>query len=345
MYQYRYSLRNGSRKDVCPNCGRKTFKPYVDAYGNVLAPHVGRCDREQKCRYHLTPSEFLAAYRPMRFPTPMRHSTRPELAAPPTFFDSRDCLRSIAHYEMNPLACFLHSAFDPLIGSEAVDAVMKSYCLGTASKFGGSAVFWLIDHNGRIRDGKVMGFDRQTGKRIKKPYPQVSNAHTLLADRYSGTFKSCFYGAHLLAQSADTPVWVLESEKAALIAALALKWGGVPIGVPVATGGCAGLTDAGECSHDPYHRMQALRGRRVVLFPDEGKFEEWEMKGKALRGFVKELYISTVMERTLHPHPIECRIEPGDGFDDLLLRYFAAGKDTADLIITSYGYRDTHRLV
>lgn len=54
-----YSLRKGSRKELCPSCGKRSFKPYVDEDGQILSDIVGRCDREHKCRYHLAPSQYL----------------------------------------------------------------------------------------------------------------------------------------------------------------------------------------------------------------------------------------------------------------------------------------------
>lgn len=58
---YRFSL--GKILDRCPQCGRRTFKPYMDnATGLPLdAAACGRCNREVKCRYHMTPAQWFAA--------------------------------------------------------------------------------------------------------------------------------------------------------------------------------------------------------------------------------------------------------------------------------------------
>ena len=41
------------------------------------------------------------------------------------------------------------------------------YNLGTAVHYGGSIVYWQIDSTGNVRAGKVMGYDKDTGKRLK----------------------------------------------------------------------------------------------------------------------------------------------------------------------------------
>ncbi len=53
---YRYSLEKKGKKQVCPQCRKKTFVRYVDNHTNYYIPEIyGRCDRENKCGYHLNP--------------------------------------------------------------------------------------------------------------------------------------------------------------------------------------------------------------------------------------------------------------------------------------------------
>lgn len=141
-------------------------------------------------------------------------------------------------------------------------------------------------------------------------------------------------------------VGLFESEKAALIMAMALAWGKADnLIIPVSCGGCEGFNPTDEKKRDPFDGIRLLKNREVVLFPDEGKFEEWEQKAQALKGFSSAVYIATVMERNLHPTKVECEINPGDALDDLLLRYFKEGKNVANLMLTSYGYKDSHKIV
>jgi hypothetical protein len=56
MSIYKYSLDKSSKKNVCPNCNKKTFVYYVDTEkGKYLTTDYGRCDREQNCNYHKAP--------------------------------------------------------------------------------------------------------------------------------------------------------------------------------------------------------------------------------------------------------------------------------------------------
>ena len=62
-----------SSKLICPNCGQRTWKPYVDEDGQPfsadfqdaepkvreLAERVGRCDNERKCGYNYPPRDFF----------------------------------------------------------------------------------------------------------------------------------------------------------------------------------------------------------------------------------------------------------------------------------------------
>lgn len=358
---YKYQLRGGSKKDICPKCGKLSFTPYVDQRGLVLSPDVGRCDRADKCRYHYTPSEFLKdrglfigsnnnCYRSRALPsfTPLIPPQKPD-------YISNDIFRnSFANYGANPLAKYLNRIFSPLIGSKKVEAVLTQYGVGTSDEWGGGCVFWQIDEQRKIRTGKIMGYDPATGKRKKNPN-QFKWVHSVSPDY---NLQQCYFGSHLLSLIEATGgainpqpiVMLMESEKAAVITALALHWiHGARMFIPVACGGCGGFRVSEEKKRNIYDKLQALKGRRVVLFPDNGKFEEWEEQGKLLKGFAKEVYISTLMENKLHPVKIDrSGLSDGDAIDDIILRDIKNGKNAdnfADILLTSYGYRGNCKLV
>ena len=210
-----------------------------------------------------------------------------------------------------------------------------------------------------------MGYDADTGKRIKNPKPQLQWVHSLIKEqRPDFRFQQCYFGSHrlitvekalmrlnqerknLCLDEVTPAVALFESEKACLIVAMALAWGGMyNLFIPVSCGGCEGFNPSEEKKRDQFNGIRLLKNRRVIIFPDEGKFKEWMPKAQALKGFSSEVYISTVMERGLHPHEVECDYEPGDALDDLILRYFAEGKDVANLILTSYGYNYQYKIV
>jgi hypothetical protein len=132
-----------------------------------------------------------------------------------------------------------------------------------------AAVFWQEDINGGIRTGKIMNFDPTTGKRLKGEASVVNWAHSLL--RKEGALpegwelRQCLYGEALLARRPGDVVALAEGPKTAHIGSLLM-----PDMVWLATDSMMGLS----CE-----RLQPLAGRRVVLFPDEGRgYEEWSAK-------------------------------------------------------------------
>ena len=56
METFKYTLDNGSKKFLCPDCTKKTFVRYIETEtGNYLTDDFGRCDRETECKYHKAP--------------------------------------------------------------------------------------------------------------------------------------------------------------------------------------------------------------------------------------------------------------------------------------------------
>lgn len=63
MDSFKYSLDKSSKKNICPNCNKKTFVYYVNTEtGNNLTTDFGRCDREQNCNYHKAPPKGKRGY-------------------------------------------------------------------------------------------------------------------------------------------------------------------------------------------------------------------------------------------------------------------------------------------
>lgn len=192
--------------------------------------------------------------------------------------DSAVMQRSLSHYDINPLCTFLSI----MIGRSNAERLFKLYQVGTSKKWNGSAVFWQVDSNGQVHAGKIMGYDAKTGHRLKVPHPHICWVHTELR-LPDFNLCQCFFGEHLLVRYPDKTVFIVESEKTALIAAHFM-----PDGLWLATGGKNG------CFNEKAVRV--LAHRDVVLMPDLGATEQWKLKTSMLANICRFVSVSTVLE-------------------------------------------------
>ena len=157
------------------------------------------------------------------------------------------------------------------VGNQFCDAVVRAgylsyeqmfsaacrYCVG-ASKLGG-VIFWQIDHEGRVHDGKVMYYlpDCHRNK-DKSAHPTWVSA--LLARRNGnpkGTSSHCLFGLHQLTSDIihqPSNIAIVEAEKTAFILSELY-----PEYIWLATGGLSEVQP---------EKFRPLRGHKVVMFPD-----------------------------------------------------------------------------
>jgi hypothetical protein len=151
-------------------------------------------------------------------------------------------------------------------GVEEAQRVFDLYEMGmTEDK---RVIFWQIDYDGKIRTGKVMAYDPVTGKRQKHEgaitwvHSDLRRAGVLAEDWH---LEQCLYGEHLLATNSDATVALVEAYKTAHVGAILM-----PDMVWLATDSMSGLSA---------ERLRVLKGRRVILFPDQGKgYTEWSAR-------------------------------------------------------------------
>ncbi|WP_375418298.1 DUF6371 domain-containing protein [uncultured Hymenobacter sp.] len=267
-----------SSRYTCPACEKPhEFSRYLDLQtGEHLGERVGRCSREAKCKYHYTPKQHFADNPGgSSFNTPFRVASVSKKPLPRLLPSVADALpwdvveRSLSRYECNGFVRGLATLFtEPL----ALD-LARRYLIGTAR--GGGTVFWQVDDCRVVRTGKIIDYDASTLKRIKhradgnEVVPQW--AHTKL--RRSGyQLRQCLFGQHLLATDGPRPVAIVEAEKTAVLCSIYL-----PGYLWLATGGCSAsqFKDADV--------LAALRQHEVILFPDTGTTDKWEVQAKALR--------------------------------------------------------------
>ena len=308
--EYRFRLqkyRHGSKID-CPSCGhRRCFTRYIDTEGIIEFPdYVGRCDREEHCGHHYTPKEYFADnpqakenisndFTPQPFS--MTHTPKRPMEPPVSHIDTTIMEKSMSHYDVNPLFTYLCS----VMGDAEAERLFRLYNVGTSKKWGGSAVFWQVDIKGRVRTGKIICYDPNTGHRIKEPQAYVSWAHSAL-HLPDFNLRQCLFGEHLLTAHKEQKVMLVESEKTAMIAAYFM-----PSYLWLATGGKNG------CFNN--EAMRVLLGRDVTLFPDLGATDQWTAKAEALLGICRTVTVS----RLLAQHATDEQREQGLDIADFLL--------------------------
>lgn len=250
-YKYRLEKYAGrATRHECPHCHTQlSFARYIDERGSSIAEIVGRCNRDDKCGYHLTPSEYFRdkgiSYTPTIYVAPK--------PLPPTDYIPEEMMVRTLRTD-NAFLRWLTRYFSL---SDVAQAVER-YRIGDAKD--DRVIFWQIDQENRIRTGKIMLYDTTTGHRVKNVSGSFDWVHRKVKNPYQ--LSQCLFGLHLVDD--EKPVAVVESEKSAIIASLS-----IPTYTWVATGG-----------KQNYRLTEALKGHDVTLFPDLGGYDEWRRYAK-----------------------------------------------------------------
>lgn len=240
--EYKYQLRKGSRKEICPACGKRRFVPYVLTEDNetIVNAAWGRCDRENSCGYWMKPDGNAV----IQDPKPRKPET-PMWMDMPRNMGNANSLWQYAKW---------------LVGGDKALTAFQQYTILNA--YDGGCVFLQIDHDGNVRAGKIIRY--KDGHRVKDGIPvRWLHKDTHYKQFVHGdTLKQCLFGEHLLPTRPDAPVAVVESEKTALLMSQIR-----PEYVWLATGGSCGLQNP--------EKNRVLDGRDVTLFPDNGMYLKW----------------------------------------------------------------------
>lgn len=279
--EFRYKLETGSRKHLCPNCSKKTFVRYYDTETNDLIPNqYGRCDRENKCKYHLNP--YADDYHKTQKATKPNFKPPVPIISEPVFFDFDTFKRTLSNYDKNVfIQNLLSNVPFPFDASQITD-VIETYRLGTVSigYRAGAVTFPFIDVSGNVRAVQVKQFDKDnhtTGtdflhsmiekhhKRKNEPLPEWLNRY-LEQDRRV----SCLFGEHLIPKHPRKIIALAEAPKTAIYGSLYfpdLLWMAVY-----------------NKSSFSINRIKVLQGKTVLVFPDLSKggetFNEWKTKAE-----------------------------------------------------------------
>lgn len=186
-------------------------------------------------------------------------------------------------------------------GADKAQYVSDLYEVGyTADK---RVIFWQIDIEERVRTGKIMAYDPDTGHRRKEEgaigwvHSELKRAGILQED---WRLEQCLYGEHLLRDSPDLTVALVEAYKTAHVGAILM-----PDMLWLAVDSMMGLTE---------ERLRVLKGRNVILYADEGRgFEEWERRIAPIAESVGFRYRMSRFTK-------EYNAEPGDDIVDVVER-------------------------
>lgn len=156
-----------------------------------------------------------------------------------------------------------------------VDTMLKNYAVGTSKE--GHTIWWQIDEEGKVRTGKLMRYkpdghrDRDSKGNFGWVHSRLMRAKWYDPDKFD--MRQTLFGMHLLDFCPNATVNIVESEKSALICAIA--YGSMEANIWMATGG---LTNLSREKLMPIIK----RGRRIVLYPDRDGIEEWRERAQAI---------------------------------------------------------------
>jgi hypothetical protein len=323
-YRYQFEKYAGKKtRHVCPECGKAgEFTRYVDTrIGELLPENFGKCNRSDKCTYHLSPYHKGTAgfsyadevYRRERGDKTQgfhpKQFVRKAPVAPPVLHTiprellTRSCSSTL--YPRNVFARLLLERFGVGVGRD----LLSRFQIGTSHYWPGSCVFWVIDERDRVRGGQVVLFD-VNGHTARRPQPDgtlkrcTSWVHTALATQYDRQkqprpewltayaehgekFPSLFGLPQLRHAAPDQPVALVEAPKTAVLCAgyfRELIW--------MAVGGLDYLTA---------ERLGSIKGRSIILYPDlsEGgtAFRNWSEKAESLRQLGFTIVVSDYSEQ------------------------------------------------
>lgn len=163
---------------------------------------------------------------------------------------------------------------------ERVSKMLDAYHVGYSTRRQ-MTIWWQVDDQQRVRTGKMMRY-KEDGHRNKDARYNFDFVHScLFRDRRIEEYddekqevKQCLYGLHLLNTYPDATIGVVESEKSALL--MAIAYGNLDKMIWMATGGLENISTA---------KLLPLmnQGRRIIFYPDRDGVKAWREKVKNLR--------------------------------------------------------------
>jgi hypothetical protein len=239
--------------------------------GEPIHPTVGICNRAIKCGYHYPPRQYFNDH---KYNKPNSVPLQAHTVSLKTSQRKIDCIplsyvKQSVSFNSN-FVRFLCKHFS----RDKIEKAMRNYALGATKNQ--SVIFWQIDINGKVRTGKIMQYNPDTGKRIKHKSGAINWVHNILKRRnpkYTNyNLNQCYFGEHLLKFYPNKPIAIVEAEKTAVIGSIIFdnyNW--------LAAGNLNGLN---------VEKSRVLQNKNVVLYPDAGCYERWTKKSMQIKSEV-----------------------------------------------------------
>jgi hypothetical protein len=228
--------------------------------------------------------------------------SQPLEPAPIYFLPDEVLQKTLGNYDRNEFACYLTSCF----GSDEAHRLLKRFQIGTSNRWPGACVFWIVDEQKRVRGGQICLYD-QTGHKVKytvtdkegkeKKNVCITSVKAALRWKYrdvtppkwlanlpddAETWPVAFGMPQLQTAPVDMPVALVEGPKSAVICTYFM-----PDILWLAVGGKSYLKP---------ERLAGLKGRRLILYPDLGAYDDWKKRAEILVADGFDIDVSDVLE-------------------------------------------------
>ena len=258
MAEYRYKLKNVRPTMRCPQCGRKSFSPYVDTQsGEILGEAIGMCSHKVSCGYHRPPTKDDIGGNAHISQYIKDIDTRQPYLLEPSVYEGLKSNTLVDNFSVN-LRGFFSNA----------DEVLKKYgvvCGSIGRKYVNFTGFPYIQQDGTLKSVKMMMYREDLHRAKDEEGNGIVNwLHYFQGfDKTKQKFDACWFGEQLIDSKEYTYdyIGVVESEKTAIIATCC-----VPNVLWLA---------CGSIGNKKQIIGKGLKTKKVVFFPDANGFENW----------------------------------------------------------------------
>ena len=266
--------------------------------GSFVVYPKGNCYKCFKCGAKGGVVDFLMEHAHLSYPDSIRwlgkkysietdmedfnYTPPPPRPAPPPLQPLRlpmGMVERTEHLDSDLLAAWIMTDINwDYIQRKRISEVLNDYHVGHGKN--GHTIFWQIDELGEVRTGKMMKY-KSDGHRDREASWNFDFIHSALfrdqrltqwnEDKQEAQLT--FFGMHLLNRYPNATVNIVESEKTALL--MAIAYGNHATQVWMACGGLEMLSR---------ERLAPIisQGRQVVLFPDRDGIDKWKAKARQL---------------------------------------------------------------